>query len=323
MQIESLAQRTALGPVTAIEISSIRHGRLNIRTNLGDLSELKQSIIEKGLLSPILVRSTEMAFSFELVVGARRLEAMRQLGFEKIDSVVCELDDKSIFEVFLVENIQRQTLSPLEEARAFYAYLGSRKGKFAYGRISELARKIGKSQEYISNRLRLLRLPEGLLTELFSQKNFMVSHAEELASLSEDQGKVKELSDLLLSQKMTVRDMERAIPLIKCGLDTKRAVDLARTEYELRIDRNHARATSDLRETLLRRSKLVLESVLSYIDNVATDLESDEELYDRWIKDVRLRVHDAIDGIIKFKKLCKKKNTAQEINETDLVGSRF
>jgi ParB family transcriptional regulator, chromosome partitioning protein len=304
VQLESLLEPIDPRNVTTLAISSIRRSRFNIRSELGDLKELKDSIKEQGLLSPIIVRKTRDPEIFELVTGSRRLAAMRELGRSAISAIVTNLDEKSVFEVFLAENLQRATLTPLEEARAFYAYIGPKERKcFNYGRVSELARRIGKSQEYISTRIKLLRLSEVLMRKLFEQKNFMVSHAEELASLADQPEKVEELGDLLLSQKITVRELERAIPLIKAGIDTNRAVELAQVECSFKMDSGRLKSKHKTTvETLLVRSKTMLEYALNYIDNAGRDLENDPELYNSWIREVRLKVHDAIDGVIACEK---------------------
>ncbi|MDH2899772.1 MAG: ParB/RepB/Spo0J family partition protein [archaeon] len=308
MQINS-EQQIQTTPRNTIElsVSSIHQPSFFIRRNLGDLTELKESILKVGLLHPIVVRKTSFS-EFQLVCGNRRFEAMRQLGMKTIPAVISDLDDKGSFEVFMVENIQRQTLSPLEEARAFYSYTGPKERKcYNYGKVSELAKKIGKSQEYISNRLRLLKLPEWLLEDLFAQKNFFVSHAEELASLADDPVKLKELAELLMNNKISVRTMERAIPFVRSGIDVKSAIELAKAECDLKVEWRYE-SKNDHKEYLFEKSKKILESSLSYVDNVMRNFESDPDLYSVWIKDVRLKVHEAIDGVISCERNYKKKN---------------
>ncbi|MDG6995800.1 MAG: ParB/RepB/Spo0J family partition protein [Nitrososphaerota archaeon] len=289
--------------VVRLSISSIRSSRFQVRRELGALEELKRSILEKGLLHPIIVRHLEDS-AYEVVAGNRRLEAFRSLGRSTIPGIVTDLNDREAFEVMITENIQRETLSPLEEARAFYAYVGPKeKNCYEYGKITELARRIGKSQEYVSNRMRLLRLPEALLRQLSSQKYFTASHAEELASLSDNPQRVEELSTLLLSEKMSVRELERAIPLIKSGVETKRAVELAKLESDLKVEWNYKSEKDDHETILMKRAELILKSALSYIDNAGADLEREKTVHSEWIEDVRLKVHDAISGVIRCRKM--------------------
>src|SRR5487761_800295 len=296
MQTESLCL-TNLGSVIQLPLSSIRRSKFVIRQEMRNIEELAQSIREKGLLSPIIVRVTDERSTYELVAGSRRLEAVRTLGMGSIQGFVTELDDRSVFEVLIAENVQRETLTPLEEARAFYAYVGPKERNcLSYGRISDLAKRIGKSQEYVSTRLSLLRLPEKLLQDLFRQKHFTVSHAEELSAL-------------VVSQKISVRDLERIIPLIKSGIGTRRAVELAEIESDLKLNLRYCGAVEDSNDVLLKRAKFVLESALSYIDNAGRDLESDAELYRYWLDNVRIKVHGAIDGVISCEKILQKKNS--------------
>ncbi|MGA9150979.1 MAG: ParB/RepB/Spo0J family partition protein [Candidatus Nitrosopolaris sp.] len=109
----------------------------NIRHNVPDTEELAKSIQQKGLLQPILVRTLDGYF--EIVAGNRRFCACKALGWKKIACHIIELVDKQAFEVSLVENIQRKTISPLDEANAFKAYVSD----FGWGGVSDLASKIG------------------------------------------------------------------------------------------------------------------------------------------------------------------------------------
>jgi ParB family transcriptional regulator, chromosome partitioning protein len=289
--------------VVPLSLMNIRPSKFQVRKEMGALEELKRSILENGLLHPIIVRRADNS-SYEVVAGNRRLEAFRSLGRSTIPSIVTDLNDRHAFEVMITENVQRQTLSPLEEARAFYAYVGPReKNCYEYGKISELARRICKSQEYVSNRMRLLRLPESLLRKLFDQSYFTASHAEELAALSKNPKHVEELGTLLLSQKISVRELERAIPLIRSGLDTSRAVELAKIESNFKVEWNYESDKEDRATMLMKRTELILKSSLSYIDNAGADLEYDKTLQKEWIREVRLKVHDAINGVIKCRKM--------------------
>ncbi|MHB8565826.1 MAG: ParB/RepB/Spo0J family partition protein [Nitrososphaerales archaeon] len=306
MQVGSVdLRRINPDAIARLSVSNIRLSAFQMRRELGSLEELKRSILEKGLLHPIIVRRLGNSM-YEVVAGNRRFQAFQSIGWSTIPSIVADLNDQEAFEVMITENIQRETLSPLEEARAFYAYIGPKERNcYEYGKISELARRIGKSQEYVSNRMRLLRLPEILLRQLSAQKYFTASHAEELASLSDNPKRVEELSKLLLSEKLTVRELERAVPLIKSGVETKRAVELAKLESDLKVEWNYTSDRDDRVTVLMKRTELILKSALSYIDNAGTDIEYDSELHKKWIEEVRLKVHDAITGVIRCRKIRK------------------
>jgi ParB family transcriptional regulator, chromosome partitioning protein len=103
-----------------LDVSSIRQSP-NIRSEIIEAYELANSINQKGLLQPIIVRPKEGFF--QIVAGNRRFEACKLLAWKKIPCHIIELDDKAAFEVSLIENIQRQTLNPLDEAQAFKTYV--------------------------------------------------------------------------------------------------------------------------------------------------------------------------------------------------------
>ncbi len=111
-----------------------------------------------------------------------------------------ELSEKDAFEIQLIENIQRMTMNPIEEASAFKKYTM----EFGWGGESELARIISRSEQYVSNRIQLLRLPKAIIDEI-SQNRLKVSHALEIVNLDENQQKI--INNAILSESLTVRDI--------------------------------------------------------------------------------------------------------------------
>lgn len=142
-----------LGIIDDIDLHRIEKSTFCQRYVASDDEGLSLSIMEKGLLQPIIVRPKKEGF--EIIAGNRRYYACKHLGWRKILCHIVELDDKEAFEVSIAENIQRKNLATIDEARAFQAYTS----KFGWGGISELARKIGKSVRYVERRVRLLDLP--------------------------------------------------------------------------------------------------------------------------------------------------------------------
>ena len=136
------------------------------------------SIQRVGLLQPIIVR-TNSSDNFEVVAGSRRLNACKSLGWRKITCHVVELDDKTAFEVSIIENIQRHSLNPIEEGIAFKKYVK----KFGWGGISELAKKLSKSTSYICKRIKLTELPKDII-DLVSSEEINVSTVEELLPIT-------------------------------------------------------------------------------------------------------------------------------------------
>jgi ParB family transcriptional regulator, chromosome partitioning protein len=110
-----------VGPIEDIDTSSIRPSTICLRSATTGIEELSQSIKTVGLLQPLVVRNRND--SFEIVAGNRRYHACRKLGWRKISCHIVELDDKIAYEVSMIENLQRYTLSPLEEGIAFRKYI--------------------------------------------------------------------------------------------------------------------------------------------------------------------------------------------------------
>lgn len=149
------------------------------------IQEISESIRANGLLHPLTVRDKEG--NFEIVAGCRRYYACKSLGWKKIPCCVLSLDDIETFEISLIENLERKSLSPLEEANAFKKYICDKE----WGSISKLASKIGKSPSYITKRISLLQLPADVQKKL-EHSSLSPSTAEELLPLHnpEKQSKV-------------------------------------------------------------------------------------------------------------------------------------
>src|ERR1051325_4762957 len=165
--------------VEQIEMKMIRPSQFAVRDKFqkmnADTETLAASIHEHGLLQPILIRPLDNGF--EIVAGHRRFQACRSLRWRFMPCKIREMSDKQAFEIQLTENIQRKSMDPMEEAEAFRRYVM----EFGWGGVSELAKKIGKSEEYVSHRLQLLKLPESI-REQIAQNRLNVSQAIELTT---------------------------------------------------------------------------------------------------------------------------------------------
>ena len=128
-----------VGSVEDIAISDMVPPANSLRSSMNGIEQLAESIKKIGLLQPIVVRINSLG-SFEVVAGSRRFNACKKLGRRKISCHLVELDDKSAFEVSIIENIQRQTLNPIEEGIAFRKYVN----KFGWGGVSGACTKIVK-----------------------------------------------------------------------------------------------------------------------------------------------------------------------------------
>ncbi len=155
------------------KIQLTQFGFCSISPEQDHIDELALSIKKHGLLHPITIRTKN--HKYEIVAGNRRYLACKKLGWRKIPSHITELDDKEAFEIFLIENIHRKQLNPIEEGRAFKAYVT----EFGWGGISDLSNKISKSIPYISKRISMTDLPTEVIDDI-QYHNIQYSVAETL-----------------------------------------------------------------------------------------------------------------------------------------------
>lgn len=156
---EKASSGSAPGVIAELRLSQLECPSTNPRFGGLEIDKLAQSIKSVGLLQPIIVRPKNN--HYEVIAGNRRLAACRALKWRKISCHVIDLDDKSAIELSLIENIQRQTIDPLEEAEAFRSYVE----QYGWGSAMQLAAKLGKSSAYISKRISLLNLSADVIKE--------------------------------------------------------------------------------------------------------------------------------------------------------------
>jgi len=137
------------GVVMQVELSKLFVGKTNVRKTPGDVGDLVDSVKEKGILEPVLVRP--VGGRFELIVGSRRFEAAKIVGLKRIPAVVRPMTDEEAIIVSLVENIQRRDIEPEEEYDAIIALM--KVNPRAYGTVEQLAKAIGKSRRYVDDRI--------------------------------------------------------------------------------------------------------------------------------------------------------------------------
>ncbi len=170
------------------------------------LRELAISIKEHGVIQPIIVRKVEN--KYEIIAGERRYKASTIAGLTKIPAIVRNLDDKESSKVALIENLQRRDLTPIEEARTYQKILQLEKDMTQ----EELAQTMGKTQSAVSNKLRLLALPEEVQDALLKEK-ISERHARTLLNLVNKNDQIKML-EKIINLRMTVRDLDREIKLM-------------------------------------------------------------------------------------------------------------
>ena len=194
------------GEIDYLYLSDIKTPYFNLRNqDTVAIDEMVDSIIQHGLLNPIIVRTKNDNY-FEIVAGYRRYLACKSLKWKKIACHIVNLNDMQTFEVSLVENIKRKSLTPVEEANAFKMYVSDK----GWGGIAELSIKIGKSSSYITRHIALLDLPNDIL-EKIRNKKLNPSVAEELLSIK-DHDRQSYLGNLIHKRHLTVK---RAREMIK------------------------------------------------------------------------------------------------------------
>lgn len=166
------------------------------------LIELSESIKEHGIIQPLVVR--KIGDKYEIIAGERRYKASLLAGLNKIPVIIADLDDQKSAEVALAENIQRRDLTPIEEAKTYQRIL-----KLGNLTQDELAKRMGKNQSTVANKLRLLGLDETIQNALLENK-ISERHARALLNL-ESKEEQKELLDRIINTKMTVRDTDLEI----------------------------------------------------------------------------------------------------------------
>ena len=271
----------APGLFKEIKVSQIKEAR-NIRKELVGISELATSIQQKGLLQPILVRTVEG--HFQIVAGNRRFRACKSLGWKKIVCQVLELDDKQALEVSLTENIQRKTLSALEEANAFKSYVSD----FGWGGVSELALKVGKSVSYITKRLKLLDLPADVLHSITSHK-LNTSIAEELFSIK-DKSTQSELASLISNRRLSLRRSRDLLKEINTGnLDS---YSFQKDDYSIHVK---------TAENAFAKTISLLRIAMNSLGDIINSVEYDWVIYEILMQHKNM-MHTQIDILIKEKK---------------------
>ncbi len=166
-------------------------------------SALAASISEHGMIQPIVVRTARGGF-YEIIAGERRWRAAKMAGLSEVPVIISDFDDKKTAEIALIENIQRENLSAVEEAMGYRALMEE------YGLTQEqVAQRIGKSRSAIANTLRLLDLPDTVL-KMISEGTLSAGHARALLGLN-DPAKIPECADTVVKKELSVRDTEALV----------------------------------------------------------------------------------------------------------------
>lgn len=186
-----------------LKISEIEPNRSQPRRDFDEnsLSDLAQSISQHGLLQPLLVRPLPIG-GYQIVAGERRYRACRMAGLTEVPVTIRELSDTETMELALIENLQREDLSPIEEALGYKALID----EHGFSQ-EEVATSVGKSRPAIANSLRILKLPDSVL-EYVKQDKISAGHARALLMLDNEEDML-ELAELIYKKDLSVRQAEK------------------------------------------------------------------------------------------------------------------
>lgn len=272
-----------------MDIRLVKTPKNNLRDDLGDVESLAMSIRQQGLLQPLVVRPQED--HFEIVAGCRRFEALKSLGWKKIPCIVAELSDEEAYVASLTENLQRETLDPVEEALAYKKYIG----EFGWGGETALATRISKSQEYVSQRLNLLKLPQDVI-DLIRMKRLKPSVARELYAI-DDPSLQSAVGRDAAEKKLTVAEVKGLVSdAISKGATSRRTVTGSSVLEELM-----EKGKREL--SIAKKSILALRVALVKLDSLIEEARPEDEndtLYSLLLVE-RQELHRILDDVINWK----------------------
>lgn len=198
------------------KIDDIVPNRFQPRTSFSEeeLEKLTNSIIEQGILQPLLVRKQAQG-GYELIAGERRLRAAKRASLEHVPAIVKDLTDEQMLEVSIIENVQRSNLNPLEEAEAYFRLIS----EFQYTQ-EMVAQKIGKNRSTIANFLRLRGLPEKIMQSL-AEEEISMGHARAILGAGSEEYQLKTW-EMVVARNLSVRATEQLVKKIKSQTEAKR-----------------------------------------------------------------------------------------------------
>ncbi|MBO5275176.1 MAG: ParB/RepB/Spo0J family partition protein [Clostridia bacterium] len=225
------------GGVTILRLSDIepRADQPRKTFDTESLAQLAESIATHGLIQPIVVRPSSGGF-YQIIAGERRWRASRMAGLSEVPVIITDYDDKKAAEAALVENIQRENLNPVEEAKAIKTLIE------VYDLTQEAAAKqIGRSRSALTNSLRLLELPEAVL-DMLASGTLSAGHARALLALAEDDD-IIEAAELAVKKELSVRAVEELVKRMlkeEPSGEAEHQPDVVKVDYIAEIEKRAA-----------------------------------------------------------------------------------
>jgi ParB family chromosome partitioning protein len=285
-------RRDSKDGIKNVRLSSLRPSRHRLRFREEEVGALEESISRHGLLHPIVARNN-VDGGLEVISGHRRLEALRRIGKDVAPCKIVEATDSEAFEISLVENLQRKSINPIEEALAFHEYVDVCK----WGTQKSLANRIGKSPEYISHRLQLLQLPREVVSKIGSELS--TSHAEELAWLDDPEACLR-IAKFAEEKDLSVKDIHQLVGLEK---QKRKKAHSQEPKPFPESDFHYGKSPvppEEQMEEIIKTSALALRYLLYYLDNSIGSLRLKNERADakKFLMNERYKVHQVLDDFI-------------------------
>ncbi|HIR49149.1 MAG TPA: ParB/RepB/Spo0J family partition protein [Candidatus Faecimonas gallistercoris] len=199
---EKILTETPKEEIQNVKIADLRSNPYQPRQVFNEeaLQELASSIKEHGVFQPIIIKKSIKGY--EIIAGERRVKASKIAGLEEIPAIIRDFSDEEMMEIALLENLQRENLNPMEESRAYKKLIETLNIT-----QEELAKKLGKSRSYITNMIGLQNLPNQI-QDFISENKMSMGHARVLSKL-ENEDQQKELAEKVISDGMSVRELEK------------------------------------------------------------------------------------------------------------------
>ncbi len=232
--------------IMTLSINEIEPNREQPRKEFDEkaLAELSKSIEKNGVIQPILVRPASIG-TYQIVAGERRWRAARMAGLTEVPVVIREMSDEEAAVFALIENLQREDLNPIEEAEGIRSLIEE------FGMTQEeAADRVGKSRTAVTNTLRLLKLPESVIS-MVSKGKITAGHARALVSL-DDEDKILKIANAVIDNSLTVREVEKMVKTASAGENAKPA------KREKKRDRYYDEVELALTQALGRKVKIYL-----------------------------------------------------------------
>jgi ParB family chromosome partitioning protein len=264
--VGSKAEAEAQGALQELAVSSIRPNPYQPRAKLDEpqFQELVSSMESAGILQPIVVR--RHLDGYQLIAGERRWRAAQKLGWPKIPAVIKDADDRTLLTLALIENLQRDNLSSIEEATSYQRLID----EFQVSQ-AEIARLVGRDRSTVANALRLLKLPTDV-AQLVDEGKLSEGHARALLGLT-DRNQIARLAQTAITEGWSVRDIETKVRGVRPPGSRKNAVRTVSTAHRRVEEALRQRLGTDVRVTAKRRGRGMINISYYSDDDLTRALE--------------------------------------------------